>query len=216
MLAHFILLVRPRIVIELGVFQAMTTQFMCELLIQNGIEGRLIGFDLPEVIAELRRTNEAIQRFENMQRLQLVSGRLPQSLVTWLNSTSDPIDLALVDATHNYHSVMGELKLLWPRLSMNGFILCHDYSTKYDGVRCAVDRFAATHKAASLPLLSSKAAQQAGYASVLVALAHRPYQVTISRLLPHWWTSIKIKLLENPMVNQLWRQVRPLIRRNRK
>jgi predicted O-methyltransferase YrrM len=215
LLAHFILLARPRTIVELGVFRALTTQFMCEFLIENGIDGRVIGFDLPEVVAELRQKNEAMHRFEAMQRLQLIPGRLPQSLRTWLNNMSDPFDIALVDATHNYGSVTAELNLLWPRLSRSGFILCHDYSSRYDGVRCVVDRFVAKHEAVSLPLSSSAAAREAGHASVLVAVAHRSDRLTTRRLLPHWWLSAKHGLLAHPWFNQMWRRVRPLVRRGR-
>jgi hypothetical protein len=215
LLAHFMLLARPRLIIELGVFRALTTQFICEFLIENGMEGRVIGFDLPEVVAELRQHNEAVQRLEAAQRLQLIPGSLPQSLVAWLSAAPDSVDFALVDAMHDYPSVSGELKLLWPRLSTGGFILCHDYSSKYDGVRCAVERFVAAHGAMSLPLSSSEAARQAGYASVLVALAHRPARLTVRRLAPHWWRSAKVGLLAQPAFNRLWRQVRPFVRRGR-
>lgn len=214
LLAHFILLARPRLIIELGVFRAVTTQFMCEFLVENGIDGCVIGFDLPEVVAELRRNNKAVQHFETQKRLQLVPGRLPQSLAAWLKSTPDQFDFALIDAMHDYRSVMGELSQLWPRLSASGFILCHDYSDKYDGVRCAVDRFAAMNGAMCLPLSASEAARQAGHWSCLVALGHRPYRLTIGRLMPHWWMSIKIALLANPVFNKLWRRVRPLMRQD--
>ncbi len=213
-LAHFILLVRPRIIIELGVFHAVTTQFICEFLIENELDGRVIGFDLPEVIDELRQNNESVQRLEASQRLQLVPGRLPFSLSTWLSNTTDRVDFALVDATHDYHNVHGELITLWPYLSVDGFILCHDYSVKYNGVRYAVDEFATKNGVACLPLLSSQAATQARYSSCLVALRHRPYRLTIGGLIPHWWRSLKVKLLANRVFNKLWSYVRPLFQQD--
>lgn len=214
LLAHFILLARPRVIIELGVFHAMTTQFMCELLIENGIDGCVVGFDLPEVINKLRQNNESVQRLEALQRLQLVPGRLPHSLVEWLNNSPGQFDFALIDATHDYHNVLGELNWLWPRLSVDGYILCHDYSSKYDGVRCAVDRFASANDAMLLPLSASEAALHAGHWSCLVAMARKPSRLTIGRLMPHWWISAKISLLDNPLFEKLWRQVRPFVQRN--
>lgn len=210
-LAHFILLVRPRIILELGVFHAVTTQFMCEFLMKNGLDGRVIGFDVPEVVAALRENNPSVQHLEALQRLQLVPGRLPFSLSAWLNSTTDQFDFALVDATHDYHNVYGELTTLWPHLSADGFILCHDYSVKYDGVRYAVDEFAARNGAACMPLLSSNAAGKAGYSSCLVALRHRPHRLTVAGIVPHWWMSTKIRLLANPVFGQLWNYVRSFL-----
>jgi hypothetical protein len=213
-LAHFILLVRPQIIVELGVFRALTTQFMCQLLIDNEIDGRVVGFDLPDMVEDLRLNNGSINKYEELQRLQLVPGRLPISLKNWLGSTAEPIDFALVDATHDYHSVMGELSQLWPRLSASGVILCHDYSSKYDGVRYAVERFAAMNQAACMPLSPSDAAMQAGYWSCLVALRRNPHRPTIRGLFPHWLMSKKIALLANPGFNRLWHRLRPLFRRH--
>lgn len=214
LLGHFILLVHPRVIVELGVYKAVTTQFMCDFLIKNGIEGVVVGFDLPEVIADLRKSNEPVKYMEQAFRLRLIPGKLPESLATWLGSTDEQIDLALVDATHDYRSVIGELNLLWSRLSAEGYVLCHDYSGKYDGVRYAVDRFTAKRDAMVLPLGSSERARQAGHASVLVALCRRPYRPTLRRLMHHVWLSAKVDLLARPVVNKTWSKwVKPLVRR---
>lgn len=213
LLGHLILLTHPRIIIELGVFEAVTTQFIYEFMEINNIEAKVIGFDLPKIIENLRNSNAMVQHWEETSTLQLVPGRLPMSLKQWLNDSDEAIDFVLVDAAHDYRSVIGELSLLWPRLSADGYILCHDYSNKWDGVRYAVDRFAAKHGAMVLPLTSSEFASQTGHASVLVALCRRPYKNTLSRLTHHLWQSIKVDLLRRPMVNKLWSAVRPLVRR---
>jgi len=212
LLAHFILLARPSVIVELGVFQSLTTQFMCELLIENEIPGRVIGFDLPEVVAELRQNNEAVRQLEAKERLQLVPGRLPNSLQSWLINAPGKVDFALVDATHDYRSVSGELSLLWTRLPASGYILCHDYSAKYDGVRVAVDQFSANVGAMCLPLLASEAAGRSGHWSVLVALARRPDRLTIRRMIPHWWMATKTNLLSNQFFAGIWKRVKPIVR----
>jgi hypothetical protein len=212
LLGHFLLLVNPRVIVELGVFHAVTTEFICEFVNENKMVAKVIGFDLPNVIAELRDRNAVIKDWETLSRLELIPGRMPKSLENWLHNSECAIDLALLDATHDYRSVMGELSLLWPRLSSQGYILCHDYSNKYDGVRYAVDVFAAKRGAMVLPLHSSEHARQAGHGSVLVAMCRRPYRPTLRRLLHHRWLSAKSDLLLYPVINKIWSRVRPLVR----
>ncbi len=111
-IAHFVMLVRPKVIVELGVFEALTTQFLCELVASNGIPTKIYGFDLPEVIEKIRRTNEKIEAFEKDGLLRLVPGCLPVSLEKWLKMEQPEIGIAIVDATHDYPSVLGELNLL--------------------------------------------------------------------------------------------------------
>ena len=61
LLANLIVLVRPRWIIELGLFEAVTTEFMCEVLSYNQIDGRVVGFDLPDVNKGIRQTNPKIR-----------------------------------------------------------------------------------------------------------------------------------------------------------
>lgn len=211
LLGHFILLTRPHLIIELGVYRALTTQFMCDFLSQNRIDGYVVGFDLPAVVAELRKS-QMIQDLESCNRLSLIPGSLPESLTRWLDQTGESFGLALVDATHNYGSVKGELELLWPRLAEGGFILCHDYSDKYEGVRYAVDSFATKNDAMVLALTSSEAAQAAGYGSVLVAVTRHPYKFHLSRLFYHRWLAVKTRLLAISTLHSLWHRVRPLVK----
>jgi len=214
LLGHFILLVRPRLTVELGVFKAITTQFMCDFLVKNGIDGVVVGFDLPEVIAELR-DQETVKYLEQVSRLRLIPGRLPDSLANWLSSSDEQIDLALVDASHDYRSVIGELSLLWPRLSPEGYILCDDYCSKHDGVRYAVDHFAARQDAMALPLLSSQRVGRTEHTSELVAVCRRPYEFTLLRWMHHLWLKAKADMLAYPVVNKTWSNwVRPFVRRN--
>lgn len=216
LLGYFIVLARPQLIVELGVFNAVTTLFILEFLKVNEIEAKVVGFDFPDEVAKLRESNITIRQQERDVNLQLIPGRLPESLETWLE-TSPTIDLALVDATHSYKSVTRELNLLWPRLSTEGYILCHDYSNKHEGVRYTVDRFAIRRNVMVLPLLSSNEAKQFGHRSVLVALCKRSHTPSIRGLIKHLWLSAKKDLLRYPIVEKIWRGlIKPLIRRSEK
>ena len=214
LLGNVILLERPRLIVELGVLHAVTTQFICAFLEENDIDASVVGFDLQEVVARLRKENAAVQHYEEVARLELIPGRLPTSLEQWLHRVDQPIDLAFVDATHDYRSVTAELQLLWPRLAPDGCILCHDYSEKYDGVRHAVDRFGAKMGARVLPLTSSARAEKHGYSSVLVALRRKTFEPTLRSKAHHRWKKMKIDLLGYSVINKAWHQVlKPLVLR---
>ena len=208
LLAHFILLARPRIIVELGVYKARTTVFMCGVIEANALDCTVYGFDMPDMVAELRAENADVQALEASGRLRLIPGMLPESLDAWLKQNNQPINLALVDAKHDFWSVNGELRRLWTRLAPDGFILCHDYSPKYDGVRYGVDQFAARHGAMVLPLNSSPAATESGFASVLVALTKPRAQYSLNTRLRHHGRALRAQLKRNPVISQLWRVAR--------
>lgn len=206
LLAHFLLLTRPQVVVELGVFEAHTSQFMCDVLKMNDIAAKVYGFDLPHVVENLRESNQRVQQLEAHQQLELIPGALPHSLIHWLKQLDRPIDFALVDARHDYYSVMTELSLLYPRLRKGGFILCHDYSEAYDSVYYAINRFAQAKGAMILPLASTPDASEAGHHSVLVAVARPIY--------PHHLTRNLYLAFQSRLVHsQLWQKfLKPLLR----
>ncbi len=173
LLAHFISMIQPNVIVELGVLRAVTAEFMCRVLVENGFDGKVVGFDLDRVVEDLRAHNEAVKRYEASGRLELVPGRLPDSFRQWLRQTGQKIDLALVDATHDYSSVLGELESLWPSLSDQGVILCDDYSEEYDGVRYAVRRFVGRHRDAMAMPLGSPRTLGTPYGSVLAGVCRR-------------------------------------------
>lgn len=214
LLGHLILLIRPRVIVELGVCEAVTTEFMCRVLIENQIDGMVVGFDLPETISRVRESNQPMRDLERSGRAMLIPGSLPNSLEAWLQEVGTKIDLALVDATHNYPSVSGELNLLWSRLAPDGYIVCDDYHSRYEGVRYAVDHFVATHPGAmAVPLISSQRSEELGIQAKLAVLRHRPYQFKeLDFWLEHKWGELKTTLYGNPFIRMLWGWVRPLFR----
>jgi predicted O-methyltransferase YrrM len=209
LLAHFILLTRPRLIVEIGVYEAVTTAFMLELIALNGLPSRIVGFDLAEVIARLRKENQAVQEGERCGRLQLVEGWLPDSLEAWTVRERPVVDLALVDAQHDFPHVTWELAALWNVLAPEGVILGHDYCTGFDGVRYAFDAFARRQGGMLLPLGSSLEAVAAGHTSVLVALRRPAHQPSARGWLTHHWQGAKAQFARTAA----WRNVlRPLIR----
>lgn len=214
LLGHFIALTRPRVILELGVMDAITTKFMLEFLIINEINAKVVGFDLPEVVSKLRSTNKYVQQKEKDKMLQLIPGVLPMSLDSWLKNSGEEIDLVLVDANHSYRNVVDELSLLWSKLSTDGYILCHDYSSKYDGVRYAVDRFSSKRNVMVLPLSASNRTIESGQGSVLVALRKRSHRLTTQGWMHHLWLGMKSDLLRNPIFERAWSTlIKPLIGR---
>jgi hypothetical protein len=207
-------LVRPRVVVELGVHEAVTTRFLCKVLGENGIEGKVYGFDFPEVIEAARRREPEVAALEASGALVLQPGRLPESLRAWLATLESPVDLVLIDALHEYRSVLGELRLLWPRLAPDGHVVLDDYLERTDGVRWAVDTFVRqTPGAMCVPLLSGPGAEEKGIKSKIAVLRRRPYAYLGYRnLLRYEWARTKARLLEVPAVERVWSLVRALFR----
>ena len=212
---HFILLSRPKRILELGVFRGLTSSFLCEFIAANQLNSKVVGFDIPDVITELRES--ALNQFVADSRLELVGGYLPGSLAHWLAQNDGPVEMALVDAMHDFRSVTNELSLLWPRLAEGGFILCHDFAGKYEGVRYAVERFAKKKGAMILPLSSTPEAQKHNHGSVLVALAKPAYQYPLSLKTRHQWMRVKQDLLDSALGQKLWFDIlKPVLRGQRR
>jgi hypothetical protein len=216
LLGHMILLSKPRFLVELGVYQALSTHFMCEFLDMNGLPSTVIGFDVPEQISEVRINNSKIRIWEEQGRLILVPGTLPSSLKDWANEEKNRIDLALVDATHNYWSVSRELELLWPALSENGYIICHDYSPAYQGVCEAIDYFVSTHPGAmAAPLISSDISLTDDYRSSLIVLRRRPYRFQKRAVYQKYkWPELKERIKAVRLIGGLWSWIRPFFKQN--
>lgn len=197
LLGHFIQLISPNLIVELGCWQGLTIEFICNFLKNNNIKSQVFGFDIPEVILHLRSENPCIQNLENTQFLRLIPGRLPQSFANWLNSHNMMINLALIDANHSFVDVYNELKLIWSRLSPDGLILCHDYHWEKNpnipgdmsGVAYAVDYFAV--RTFGVHVLSLKSSEKSGETlsweknSSLVAIRRRPYRPNLKKFIKH-------------------------------
>ena len=187
--ANFIMLIRPKVIFELGVYKGVTTEFIYDFLQANGFtETRIIGFDLPEMIDGIRENNPKLRQLEEEGRIEFVPGSMPESLSNWLDAHPNmQCELALVDAMHSFENVTSELSLLWPRLSQQGIILCHDYAPvgEHEGLCYAIDYFAMRTRGTHVMTLGSstqadqflyEGEQMAMYHSVLVGVRRRPYK----------------------------------------
>ncbi len=121
-LSHFLILSNPKLVLELGIHKGSTTKYICETLIENGIDSMCYGFDYDTVINDLLINDRTIKTLVDSDKLQLIPGTLPESLETFLNANDKQIDFVLIDATGDYHNVYGELCRIWPYISKNGYI----------------------------------------------------------------------------------------------
>lgn len=212
-LGHLILLARPRVIVEVGVFRGTTTRFILEFLELNNIPCKVVGFDAYEqVTLESLFQNDWFARAVAEGRFEPVKGWLPGSLKEWLARTIEPIDVVLDDATHQYGSVSAELRLLWPRLSEDGYFVADDYSASWPGVRYAVDRFARQPGVEKVSLEASKRAWETGHGSTLAVLRKPSYQYKTREFLPHLGRKLKADLLGVPLVNWIWSGVRPLFK----
>ncbi len=213
LLGHFIILARPKLIVETGVYRAVTTCLILEFLRLNEIDAQVVGFDMKETCDQLLRENAEVRRWTEEGRLRLVGGELPFSLRQWIEEEKPIVDLALVDARHDFPSVDWELKLLWPCLSSHGYILGHDYTGEFDGVRYAFDHFAAKTGAHLLPLESQWPEGESGRDSVLVAMRRPTYRKTWTARLRHRWNGWRADLVRGKWTGPLWKKViRPLLR----
>jgi Methyltransferase domain len=212
LLGHFILLSRPRVIVEIGVYRAVTTSFIMEFLTLNGLDTQVIGFDRPEICEQLSRENDDVRRWLADGRLRLISGELPFSLQQWTRDEKPTVDLALIDARHDFPSVDWELKLLYPCLAPTGYVLGHDYSAQFEGVRYAFDHFAARSGAMVMPLESAWPEGGSGRSSVLVALRRPTYRKNLRTWWHHRWAGLKADFVRKPVSGAVWRALRPLLR----
>lgn len=205
-LALLIVAIKPEIIIETGVWRGLTTRFLSETLALNHISGQIIGFDLPEVIEELLASDDYYLSAGN---IQFEKGLLPESLQGWLKSNQKRVDLAIIDADHNYFSAITELCAVEPYLDKDGYIFCHDYGLdnfKHEGVVCAIDDFCRNYGFTILPLQSRPSSPKTER-SAQSAILHRKIHAPLQNRLYHWKMYIKRKYFTKPEDVKLFRLV---------
>lgn len=151
-IAQFVYMTRPSLVIETGCYKGHTTKYVSLLMSSNNIQGKIVSFDLPEVIETLLKTDSF---YLNAKNIELIKGPLPESLDKYLSKTGTKVDFAIIDSEHSYNQVISELETVEPYMNKNSYILCHDYlpeDSKYLGVVEAVKEFSNTHNYSLLPL----------------------------------------------------------------
>lgn len=153
MLIHFLGASKPKTILELGVYKGITTKYLCAWLRQFNIQATVVGFDLVDVLQELKNGDTEIRDLEKNGQVKFMPGYLPDTLDSFLEEHQGSVDFALIDAQHDYPSVHGELTRIWPRLSNNGFIICHDYHKPR--IQYAIEKFSRQTGARYLPILAN-------------------------------------------------------------
>lgn len=195
MIALLITAIKPKLIIETGVWRGLTTRFISEFANQNSLQFKIVGFDLPDIIDELLE----IDFLKQSPNIQFVKGLLPESLTGWLTQSHPIIDFAIIDADHNYFSAYTELSAIEPYLAEDGYFFCHDYGidqNNHEGVLCAVEDFCRQYGFTALPLQSRPSSPKTILSAQSVILRRR--MVTpFSRKLSHIRKYMKRKYFTN-------------------
>ncbi len=163
-----ILLKRPKIFLEIGVFHGVTARNVCELLYKiHGNDFKYIGLDLFEENTEnkdeiipntkfsnpfktiyfnyIKRQNpyskEAVEDLLNKfkNNISLIKGN---SNIILKKIDLSKIDYVFLDGGHDYLTVKNDLNCCIDVINQNGTILCDDYDLSYaPGVKKAIDEF---------------------------------------------------------------------------
>lgn len=125
-LVYFLIrLMRPRLIVETGVADGVSTYVMLHGLKKNRV-GRLISFDVTSDVGALLTPAE-----KEGWTLQILpsnrSGKLTSDAIKRLNN----IDMFLHDSYHWYVTQKSELRAAWTRLARNGTLLCDDADASY-------------------------------------------------------------------------------------
>lgn len=167
-------ILRPRVVVETGVANGVSSGFILQALIRNG-SGHLFSIDLPNHDVALIRSGVKGYRMDN--RLEgdslLPRGKSPGWLVPddfrslWtlklglssellpdLVRQEDPIDIFLHDSEHTYRNMMFEFKTVWPHLKSGGLLVSDNVN--WENNRAFYD-FARSVKTAPCYLPNAKA-----------------------------------------------------------
>ena len=163
-----VLIKRPKVFLEVGVFHGVTARNVCELL--NNLHGKdfkYIGLDLFE--ENLENKDEVIPNtkfsnplktiyFKFIKRQDPYSKKAVEDLLKkYKNNFSlikgnsndilkkidmSKIDYVFLDGGHDYSTVINDLNCCKEVIENNGTVLCDDYDLSYaPGVRKAIDEF---------------------------------------------------------------------------
>ena len=175
---------KPKNVLEVGIFQGVTSRNICEVLkIMNGDDFRFTGIDIFEINKNSKDEHIPNIKFSNILktiyykyiiRMEPYSLRSVNKLlekfknnVTIIKGDSNKIlkdvsmkfDYVFLDGGHKYETVKNDLMYLTQVVNNGGVILCDDYNLTYaPGVKKAIDEFA-FQKKFSLKILNSRFAE---------------------------------------------------------
>jgi predicted O-methyltransferase YrrM len=121
---------RPRLVVETGPFNGASSTFLLWALEENGGEGRLVSFDVPDArdalgvpIPEGREPAWLVPD-ELRHRFELVLGDTRQTLRRRL--AAETVDLFFHDSLHTTRHMLFEFRVAWRRLRRGGVLVSDD------------------------------------------------------------------------------------------
>jgi hypothetical protein len=141
LLGSLVYLNQAKVVVEVGVAEAKTTEWLCRGAASRG--GRVYGYDLWDTHGlknqfqhwsskekcEEYLTSKGHTNFE----LTKINSRTPE--FAQLIKTKHPvIDLAFIDGCHSYDGIKNDFDAIYPQLSETGVIVFHD-TMRIDGCR---------------------------------------------------------------------------------
>ena len=163
-----VLLKKPKIFLEIGVFHGVTARNVCELLYSiHRNDFKYIGLDLfeenPENKGEIIPNTKFSNPFKNIY-FNYIKRQNPYSLeavkdllkkfnknISLLKGNSNSIlkkidmskiDFVFLDGGHDYHTVKSDLNLCREVIINGGTVLCDDYDLTYaPGLKKAIDEF---------------------------------------------------------------------------
>lgn len=169
---EIIRVIRPIIVVDVGVWKGASTIYLANLLKRHAIPGAVIAVDTFLGSIEHCDRNSVlgnlIPRRFGMPRLyeQFLSNVVQcgaQDLIVPLPQTSTTAALLLqrvgvqaglvhIDASHDHDDVLRDAHAYWNILAPGGFLVGDDYNTDWPGVITAANQFATETK---IPLINS-------------------------------------------------------------
>jgi Methyltransferase domain len=108
---------KPKIIVETGVANGVTTAFILKALEQNGF-GELWSIDLPPLEPDVDQFVGSAIPAELKPRWHLIRGTSRRYLPWIIGQFSGGIDIFLHDSLHTYRNMMWEFNTVWPKLNM--------------------------------------------------------------------------------------------------
>ena len=131
LLAALVRGLKPRRVLEIGVFEGGSSAIILDALEANG-EGHLYSLD-PDPKCALPR----------QQRWMLTVGRSPDDLAKVALGVPFGFDMAFIDGDHAQAAALADIEGVLPYLAHEAYVLCHD--AYYREVMAAIDEALIEH-----------------------------------------------------------------------